>query len=248
VASDDFSRLPLDSVLYMFYGMCMDWALAIDRHRAPLLRIVAALFALIGLGQGETVERLSRPLYRAVLRVLRPAEAAVRRLIIVAARDMVVKPSRVRPAPAGLKISSKAKGRVSFQLFDPRQRCDGDDHRYGGPIAEPRIHFIDVDPRSPLFRLPAPVAPAPEQDSTVRAERLCRRLAAIKGALEDLPRQARRYARWRAKPVDKRRPKLVSPLRPGTPPGLPNKPSHEVHAILRDCHWLACTVPQPDTS
>jgi len=59
----------------------MDWALAIERNRQPLLRIVAALFAMIGLTETGAVERLSRPVYRAVLGVLRPAEAAVRRLI-----------------------------------------------------------------------------------------------------------------------------------------------------------------------
>ena len=76
----------------------MDWALAIERNREPLLRIVATLFAMIGLAEGAAVERLSRPLYRAVLGVLRPAEAAVRRLIIVAAQGMVVKPRQRRPA------------------------------------------------------------------------------------------------------------------------------------------------------
>ena len=211
----------------------MDWALAIERNREPLLRIIAALFAMIGLAEGGAVERLSRPLYRAVLGVLRPAEAAVRRLIIVAARGMAVKPRQRRPAPAGLKISGKGQGRVSFQLFDPRRRpiewAYG--RRHKGLRPEPRIRFIDVafDPRIPLFRRPEPAAaapPAPDEedtvaDDTVNAIPLCRRLAAIKGALEDLPRQARRYARWRARPVDLRRPRLSTPLRLGPPPGRP---------------------------
>jgi hypothetical protein len=230
----------------------MDWDLAIERNRELLLRIVAALFAMIGLSQGGTVERLSWPLYRAVLAVLRPAEWAVRRLIIVAARDMVVKPSPARPALKGLKISSKRGGRRSFQLFDPRQRFDGAYGRRttGAQRAEPRIHFFDFDPRVPLFRQQAPIAAAPARapDDTVRAERLCRRLAAIKRALEDLASQARRYARWRAKPFEARRPKLASTLRPGTPPRFRKRPGHEVHAILTECHWLARNLPEPDTS
>ncbi len=63
----------------------MNIDLAIERHRKPLLRIVATLFAMIGLADGGRVERLSAPVYRAVLRVLRPAESGVRRLIVVAA-------------------------------------------------------------------------------------------------------------------------------------------------------------------
>jgi hypothetical protein len=228
----------------MFYDACMDWTLAIDRHREPLLRIVAALFALIGLGQGETVKRLPWPLYRAVLRVLRPAEAAVRRLIVIAAQNMVVTPSRVRPAPAGLAIKGQGQGRLSFQLFDPRQRFDRDCRPIPSRWPEPRIHFLDVDPRSPLFRQPPPTAPR----DTVNAQPLCRRLAAIKRALDDLAFQARRYARWRARPVEQRKPKLASPLRPGPPPGFRKTPTHDVDAILAECHWLARTVPQPDTS
>jgi hypothetical protein len=239
----------------LFYGACMGWAEAIESNRIPLLRIVAALITMIGLGEGGTVERLSRPLYRAVLRVLRPAESAVRRLIVVAAHGIVVKLPPARPAPAGLQISGKGKGRVSFQLFDPRQRPDWDNgRRTRGPMPQPRIHIFNVgfDPRVPLFRRPEPAAPAaapaPEPDNTVSAAPLCRRLAAIKLALEDLPRQARRYARWRARPFEARRPRLASTLRPGSPPGFRSKPGHEVDAILTECHWLAWDVSVPDTS
>jgi hypothetical protein len=229
----------------------MDWAFAIERNREPLLRIVAALFAMIGLTEAAAVERLSRPVYRAVLGVLRPAEAAVRRLVIVAARGMVVKPSPVRSAPAGLTISGKDQGRVSFHLFDPRQRFDSG-RPTRSPRPQPRIRFIDVafDPRIPLFRQPqpAPAAPAPKKDDTVNAKPLCRRLAAIKRALDDLPHQARRFARWRARPIEARRPRLATPLRLGAPPGRRSRPTHEVHEILKECHWLARTVPLPEAS
>ena len=230
----------------------MNWDLAIERNREPLLRIVAALFAMIGLSEAGAIERLSRPVYRAVLLVLRPAEAAVRRLVIVAARGMVVKPSPVRPAPVGLSISGKSGARVSFRLFDPRKRFDGgNDRPTRGPRPQPRIRsIVGFDPRIPLFRQPqpAPAAPPPQKDDTVNAKPLCRRLAAIKLALDDLPRQARRYARWRARPFEARRPRLASPLRSGRPPGRRSRPSHEVHEILKECHWLARTVPAPNTT
>jgi hypothetical protein len=235
----------------------MDWDRAIERNREPLLRIVAALFAMIGLSEAGQVERLSRPIYRAVLLVLRPAEAAVRRLIIVAARGMVVKPSPLRSAPAGLTISGKGGGRVSFRLFDPRKRFNQAHGRpTRGPQPQPRIRCIGVgfDARVPSFLVPQPAAPAtaaapaPQKDDTVNAKPLCRRLAAIKGALDDLPRQARRLARWRARPIETRRPKLASPLRLGPPPGRRKRPTHEVHEILKECHWLARNVPVPNTS
>jgi hypothetical protein len=238
----------------------MDWDRAIERNREPLLRIVAALFAMIGLSEAGQVERLSRPVYRAVLLVLRPAEAAVRRLIIVAARGMVVKPSPVRRAPAGLTITGKGGTRVSFRLFDPRKRFNQAHGRpTRSPQAQPRIRFMGggFDPRIPSFLVPQPAAPAaapaPKKDDTaadgtVNAVPLCRRLAAIKGALEDLPRQARRLARWRARPIEARRPRLSTPLRLGPPPGRRLRPTHEVHEILKECHWLARNVPVPNTS
>lgn len=237
----------------------MDWELAIERHRVPLLRIVATLFALIGLSDRGPIERLPRPLHRAVLFVLRPAEAAVRRLIMVAARDLVAKPSPRRPLPPGLVISGKSgrgEGRPSFQLFDPRLRFDdGHGFRHHGSRPQPRIGFIDVafDPRIPLFRAPPPASAGPEEEDagaeqTVNAAPLCRRLAAIRFALEDLSRQARRLARWRARPLEARRPRFASPLRVGRPPGLRKRQSHEVDDILAECHWLARHVPAPDSS
>ena len=221
----------------------MNWDLAIERNREPLQRIVAALFAMIGLSEAGAIERLSQPVYRAVLLVLRPAEAAVRRLVMVAARDIVVKPSAVRPAPVGLSISGTGQARVSFRLFDPRKRFDKPLSRPSrGPRPQPRIRFMGAyDPRIPLFRQPQPaaLAPAPKKDDTVNAKPLCRRLAAIKCALDDLPRQAKRYARWRARPMEARRPRLSTPLRPGPPPGHRKRQTHEVDEILKECHWLA---------
>ncbi|MDP1700739.1 MAG: hypothetical protein Q8L53_07255, partial [Aestuariivirga sp.] len=63
-----------------------NWAGAIELNREALNRIVAALFALLGIDGTETVGRIPHRLHRAVVRVLRPAESAVRRLIVVAAR------------------------------------------------------------------------------------------------------------------------------------------------------------------
>ena len=91
----------------------MDWALAIERNSEALKGIVAALFAMLGLVGEATVSRIPQPLHRAVLRVLRPAESAMRRLIVIAARGLVVKlvPSRPKlaaPVPSLWDPSGKA--------------------------------------------------------------------------------------------------------------------------------------------
>ena len=80
----------------------MDWDLAIKRNSEALVEIVADLFAMLGLlllALTDTVSRLPWPTYRAVLRILRPAESALRRLIVIAARGLVVKPT-APPIPA----------------------------------------------------------------------------------------------------------------------------------------------------
>ena len=98
----------------------MDWDLAIRRNSEALKGIVEALFAMLGLAGGATRLRIPQPLHRAVLRVLRPAESAVRRLVVIAARGLVVKLAPSRPMPAG-PIGKGRASRPSFQLFDPRK-------------------------------------------------------------------------------------------------------------------------------
>jgi hypothetical protein len=100
----------------------MDWARAIERNSEALKGIVAALFAMLGLAGEATRLRIPQPLHRAMLRVLRPAESAVRRLVVIAARGLVVKLAPSRPMPAGPIGQGGGSRRPSFQLFDTRKK------------------------------------------------------------------------------------------------------------------------------
>ena len=179
----------------------MDWDLAIKRNGEALKGIIADLFAMLELAGAATVSRLPRSVHSAVLRVLRPAESAVRRLIVIAARGLVVK---LAPARPGLRLKPAkpiAKGMgssrpPSFELFDPRKRLKP--VRAMKPTWRvPRIRFLGPDPRvADLWPAPRPVVELPPPpDGRVSATRLLRRLQALKSALDDLPRQARRLAR-----------------------------------------------------
>ena len=94
----------------------MDWNAAIERNREALKRVLAVLVAMAGLGGGDLVLHgrggrtviLPRHLHRAVLGLLRPAEAAARRLIIVAAYGLVVAPLSPRKPKARPVIPNKA--------------------------------------------------------------------------------------------------------------------------------------------
>ena len=222
----------------------MDWELAIKCNSEALSGIVAAIFVMLGVA-----ERISFSLHSAVLRVLHPSEFAVRRLIVIAARGLVVKVVPSRPMPAGLIIAKGGNSRISFKLFDPRKSFA--ELRERTPVRRlPRIHFFGPDPRvAALWPAPRPaVIPTPSPDGLVNAEPLTRRLQALKSALNDLPRQARRLARWRLKRENVASLKFKSPLRPGPPPGHRKKPTHEVDEVLIECQGLARDAMRLDTS
>ena len=228
----------------------MDWNLAIKRNSKALKSIIEVLFALLGLDGTDAASRIPRSLHSAVLGVLRPAESAVRRLIVIAARNVVVKLAPSRPMAEGRKIvRSGENSSPTFQLFDPLKRLK--------PIRamkftrlEPRIRFIEYDPRiCALFPAPRPVVvPPPPPDGRVNTARLHRRLQALKSALDNLPRQAKRLVRLQERRKASPWPKSTIPLRPGHPPGYRRKPIHEVDEVLTECDGLAWDAMKPDTS
>ena len=233
----------------------MDWARAIERNSEALVEIVADLFAMLGIVGEATVGRLPWPTYRAVLRVLRPAESAVRRLVVIAARGLVVKPVPTRPMPAGPVKRKKGlhPRSFSFQLFDPRKRIIIPRQVITRRPA-PRLHIFTEDRGLvTLWPPPRPAgAPAraalPSADGLVNGARLVRRLEALEAALADLPRQARRLIRWRMRQEKSPNPSFKSPLRRGHPPGHRRRDVHEVDKLLSECHELACYALLPDTS
>jgi hypothetical protein len=210
----------------------MNLNLAVEKNHEALKRILAMLVAMVGMGgdtdqSGASPETLPRHLHRFVLRLLRPAEAAARRLIIIAARGIVVtlpkvyprkprpkKPPRnrkngygtnivIRPGPLpdwAKALVPKRSPRLSLPLLDPMKRF-GVRRKYAKPGAMPRIRVLGGDGWSaPFFRQPEPVPPpAPTPDDPLDAGNIHRRLDVLAAALDDLPKQALRMARWQAR-------------------------------------------------
>ena len=197
----------------------------------------------------QAVARLPRPLHRAVSSVLVPAESAMRRLIVIAARGLKAKPAPSRPMPRG-PIGRGGRHRLAFQLFDPRKRLAPLDRERGPSASTAHPHLRRRSARdSPLAGAGAKSrSAAPPDDGHIDARRLRLRLAALKLALDDLPRQARRLARLRAKREKLPSLKFKSPLRPGRPPGHRRIPVHQVDHLLAECHGLARDAMAPNTS
>lgn len=254
----------------------MDWTAAVDRQRQKLVAILATLVAMAAGGTGT----LPRHLHRTVLKLLRPAEAAARRLVIALARTLPASPAHsARPlvphpsVPQRPSILTTRFGtgillrqtppsaprpppeNPSLPLFDRLRTPASWLPRRQTPAGVPRI---SVPGESRLFAVPVrhPLTPF----DPINASRLRLRLKALAAALDDLPAQARRFARWQARlhaaasgPQGSgggpKRAGRASPLKPGRPPGWRRKPMHSVDEVLNDAHGLALwAMERPDTS
>lgn len=222
----------------------MDWERAIEHNRAALLRLVAVLFAMAGLGVDKPLV-VSRRVRGAVFHVLRPAESALRRLVVVLSLRLSLA-ARPKSAPPTQPILRGDATRMPvFALIDPRKHFEiGADAKPPVRYAKgpgPRIFFFDGT--DPAYE-PAQPASVAAPDDMLDAKRLCRRLLAFKNALENLPKQARRLARLRARPD-----KSLRPMRPGRPPGYRARGRRGIDEILRDCHQIALmALAAPDSS
>lgn len=258
--------------------MGIDWDLVIARNRLGLAAIVAALVAMAGWAGPPPpgAATLPRRLRLLILRILRPAESAVRRLILIAARGLAAEAPPARPGKtAGVKpalavwqgrampvariAALVAAGIASPYALPPRPPARAmtfslfdPPKRFGRPpgraaLSAPRIVFLD----RPLRPLPPPVSP----DGPVNAHRLALRLWAIEAALGDIVGEARRLAMALARGAAERaldpdglaKRRHRSPRRPGRPPGWRKRPVHDVDHILADCDHFAREA-WPDTS
>ncbi len=236
----------------------MDWPLAISRNRQALQQIIAALLMLAGLtspglsrrslgegGRGQV--SLPRHIVAAILLILRPAESAVRRLILILAlcrnSGTVYLISRKNSASLASRLQELSNlspkfHAPAFGLFDTLKSFDPDEVWNVDPATQMRFQSgfdTDCDPASGFRALVDSQEPVP-------AAHILGRLAAIRCALDNLPRQARRLVRWQARrdvALKDSRPTRITPFRPGLPPGWRQRPVHEVDHVLRECHGLA---------
>ena len=171
----------------------MDWDQIVERNRERLLAALAPLLAVLGFDLRRRLE-MPRHFYRSWLILLRPAESAVRRLIVMAARGIVVKLGAARGFPAGLALKLRLAAKAAdeervpaFGLIDPLKHFAPADFEWskewgkdwGKEQVIPRISVPGLF--DPVFPEPAPV---PSRDDTIDTAALVRRIAALKSALD----------------------------------------------------------------
>ena len=271
--SSSFRRTTGDNPLHT-----PNWPRAVETNRDALLRVVAVLFFMAGLDE-VGADFVPRRVWRMILRLLRPAESAARRLIVAAARGIAVappKPRAERPPTSAERLQARGLlvihenvnlGLARAPWSAPAEPPKPEPRIPAFPLADPPRRF---DPRDWNGLRPFPTdgfAPA-DGDEEVSAARLCRRLRALKRALDDLPGQAQRLARrearreaWQdmaSRPIRSGyAPASKAPLkgayhgkiiRLGHPPGHRRRGSYVVDDILRECHALALSAREPPDS
>jgi hypothetical protein len=226
----------------------MDWQRAITRNREALTAIIMALINSLGVagltsplrgeavrrtGEGASAYSLPIHIYTRALAIIRPAESAVRRLIMIAALQLAQNKFRARLTRACYPnfasfAQSKADHVPTFNLIDPLKSFGEE---------TPDFEVLGTNYHQSLES-----HDAPSTTTRITAITLGRRLLALKHALDTLPKQAKRLARWYAQrdaALQNLSPHRLSPLRPGTPVGLPRRKRSEVQDVLLECHLLA---------
>lgn len=203
-----------------------------DRYRQtalanawPMLdRLVARLCVLAGLASSSSSASLaSAPLARVLrcklLRLLRPAEALARRLVLLLAREL---PADAPASPVGKSARTPSQSRTapgpqsSFRLFEPVAAFSANavrGRRQRPPkSAGPRLLDLSGPFPQPAVQCDEPPAPRP-----------CRLIARIRGLQRCLAAPERHAARL-ARAMFRRAASVAvfrraNPLRPGWPPG-----------------------------
>jgi len=214
----------------------MNWQLVLTHNRTALLGLIATMLGMMP--EGRVITRAAR---RRVLEILLPSESCVRRLIVIAMRNVKKPTVRKRAAPTrSIPRGEKASGQVPvFDLFDPRRRVETGKLRH--PRVPPRVSFFDE-------WTPRPRREKATDEDELDTASLHRRIAAMQQALDDLPRQARRLARV----IARRRQAgnlRVKPMRPGRPPGHRERGKRPVDEMLAGLNYLALWIleePPPD--
>jgi hypothetical protein len=191
---------------------------AIARQSRKLHKVFLSLSAMADLyTDGRIAVPLTRATRNAILRLLRPAEAALCRLIVLVMNNMFAREGRSAPSWPEARFShskldqlarrmpsfSAGRSLLGIQFLKPSRRSSLTGPRIVQPFDSASAPFLMRrlrDTSVPAPRFPAPRAPSAcarqSPDDPVSARALFKRICALRHALQNLPYQARRLARW----------------------------------------------------
>lgn len=198
-----------------------DYDQAILRQSRKLYKVFLSLSAMADLyTEGRIAVPLPRAARNAILRLLRPAEAALCRLIVMVMHNMFAREGRSAPSWPEARLSHSKldqlarrmpslpamRSLLGIQFLKPSRRSSLLGPRAVQSFDSTSAPFLMRRLRNaavPAPRFPARHAPSASSkqspDDPVSARALFKRLSALRHALQNLPHQARRLARWQAR-------------------------------------------------
>ena len=192
--------------------------IAMQRALPQLLALVAELMAMIGIAGGILPTTIARAVHIKALRLLRPAEALARRLIVLMAREIEVnEPAARGSAPRTMAAQGRSRHQGTPRHGERRRTMTGPPtpgFRLFEPIPSFGLTFVsEADTAQP-----EPAASATQR--TLSPTSLIARITALKTVLDDPEARAERHALFLAKrphpePVEGRSEPMQRPHRPG---------------------------------
>ena len=208
---------------------------------------VAALASRIAALLGAAT-MLPRSLRNQALRLLRPAESMLRRLLVLMAIKQSAIWSRHSPHPEPVEGRGRATIEPARRKHPraPSQNFPLLDPLHLPSMVQPPPPYATFGPRiwslgSDWTYLPAQT----ELPELLPIARLQDRLARLQAALDAPDKHVARMARWLARRGDGQRPRRLFPMRPGRPPGYARRGNDQLGlSALRDLNhfaWRAST-------
>jgi hypothetical protein len=243
-----------------------NWKRAVERYSDELSQIVGELIVMAGLQGVAFVDTLPRRLYFRILSILRPAEYAARRIILIAACklewNIKVVEAKKDTKPAEGTLTSPLVGSEGRVETSARSESEGQGHRvpafdlfdpakdYGKFFLTEAEYAALIKAREEARYLPVPYH---SPDEPVNAISLSRRIRALADAMQNIDRYAIRLARWKArhmpngtkagtvglKHTSLRSLSRCQPMRIGQPPGWKKHPETAIEEVVKDTHILA---------
>ena len=194
--------------------------------------LVERVILLIGLAGEAPV--LPRAIRNQALRLIRPAEAMLRRLLVLmAVQSPVDAPQPAQRGPRNPRKNPKPTPNLTphFNLLEPQHSLRI------GPVLPPYAAF---GPRIWSLGSDWTYLPPDPAENTPDLGSLLRRIAALEAVLSAPETYGRKMAKWLARRDQKQGAHRRFPMRPGRPPGYARRDTDRIMAgALRDLNTFA---------
>ncbi len=223
-------------------------SIAMQKAIPLLMSLIAQASAILALASRAGTTRISRIAHARALRLIRPAEALVRRLIVLLANKLHTTPLPPRAPTSAMVSEAEPQGPGSRSAAAHGSTSLTMSPRGGAPsfaLFEPNPAFARMYAEGEAIPVPARAfgPPAP----TCHPARLLARLEALQAAIENREALALRHARSIPRKIAKDCFARVNPWRVGAAPGVRSRHTEPWLADMLSLFMMAIRrIPPPE--